>query len=339
MHGGDTYGLDNVVDLSANTNPLGMPPQMIEALQQAVGQCCTYPDPYCRDLRQAIANRDGVDMAQVVCGNGAADVIFRLVQAIAPKRAMVTAPTFGEYGQALDSVGCETQQFLLSPEEDFAVNDGILQHIIPEMDMVFLCTPNNPTGQCVAPELLAEIAQRCREMGCYLVVDECFLDLCDSPQPMTHLLKNPWVVLLRAFTKSYAMAGLRLGYCLTNNPQLQQKLTAVAQPWAVSTLAQVGGIVACDCPEWPVQARQLVAQERPKLMAALEAFGCGVWRGQANYLLFQKVGCVDLQQQLLQQGVLIRSCGNYQGLGADYYRVAIGKPQDNQVLIEALEKK
>lgn len=338
MHGGDTYGLDIVADLSANVNPLGMPPQMIEALEKGVRQCTAYPDPQCRDLRQAIAKRDGVTMSQVVCGNGAADLIFRFVQAMRPEKALLTAPTFGEYGQALQSVGCEIQQYMLSPDQDFALDAGFLERITPEIQVVFVCTPNNPTGQCVAPGLLEAIAQRCQAVGCYLVVDQCFLDLCQEPEPMLHLLGNPWVLLLRAFTKSYAMAGMRLGYCLSGNQEICEKLMAIAQPWSVSTLAQLGGVVACECPEWTAQGRGYIAQQRPKLMAALEAKGYRVWPGQANYLLFQAPGCTDLRETLLQQGVLIRSCANYPGLGADYYRIAIATAEQSQHLIQALER-
>ncbi len=338
MHGGDTYGYQALVDLSANVHPLGMPPQMVEALHEALLTLHGYPDPQCRDLRRAIARRDGVEMETVVCGNGAADLIFALCQAIGPKQALLTAPTFGEYGQGLRSVGCEIQHYLLHPEKNFAVDEGILEAITAQLDMLFLCTPNNPTGQCVSPELLERIALRCQQMQCYLVVDECFLELCQSPHPFTDLLENPYVVLLRAFTKSHGMAGLRLGYCLSQNQLLRGKLTAVTQPWRVSTLAQVAGVVACDCDDWPAQARHLVNQERPKLLAALQQADCQVWPGVANYLLFRKAGCTDLQEQFLGHGVLIRSCGNYPGLGADYYRIAIGKPQDNKAFLKALEQ-
>lgn len=337
MHGGDTYGYTNIVDLSANLHPLGMPTQMIKALEQGLHQLCAYPDPQCRDLRRAIAQCDGVAMEQIVCGNGAADVIFRLCQALRPKKALLTAPTFGEYGQALASVGCEMEAYQLSPEQNFAVDDGFLQAITPAYSMVFLCTPNNPTGQCVDGDLMVKIADKCKENGCYLVIDECFFALCDQPQPLTHLLENPYVVLLRAFTKSHAMAGLRLGYCLSANQELVTKIVTVAQPWSVSTLAQLAGKVACETPEWVETARQLVAQERPKVMEVLTRHGCQVWQGQANYLLFRKAGDAHVRENLLAHGVMIRSCGNYQGLGADYYRIAIGTPENNQALIQAME--
>ena len=114
-HGGDIWTRSGVLDFSANLHPLGMPPQVAQAAREAVTEAIHYPDPLCRALRSAIAERDGVQPEQVICGNGAADLIFRLCLALKPRRALVTAPTFSEYEEGLRLTGCTAEHFLLSP--------------------------------------------------------------------------------------------------------------------------------------------------------------------------------------------------------------------------------
>ena len=168
----------------------------------------------CRELRAKLALHEGVPAEQILCGNGAADLIFRLVWAKKPRRALVTAPTFAEYATALESVGCTVERFFLREQEDFAVTDAFCAAIRPGVDMVFLCQPNNPTGQLTALPLVEQILHRCAACGTLLVVDECFLDF--LPDHALHtakgLLGEGNLVILKAFTKLYGMAGVRLGY-------------------------------------------------------------------------------------------------------------------------------
>lgn len=334
-HGGDiwTHG-PGLLDFSANLHPLGMPSTVAEAARSAVAQSARYPDALCRDLRRAIAVRDGVSPEQIICGAGAADLIFRLCLTLRPRRALVTAPTFSEYEQALRLSGCQVSHFYLRPEQNFDLDYTILDAIRPDVDILFLCTPNNPTGCCISPALLEAVVRRCGETGTRLVLDECFLELTDS-QPATPLLgQNPHLFLLRAFTKTYAIAGLRLGYGLSADGELLERLYAAGQPWAVSSVAQAAGIAACGHTDWPEKGRAVLRVERPRLLAALRSLGLTVFEGEANFLLFRAPGVTDLKEQLLTKNLLIRSCANYQGLGPDYYRVCIKTGPENDILLE-----
>ena len=342
-HGGDirtaqaAYG-GEVLDFSANLNPLGLPAPVRQAAARA--DCAPYPDPLCRDLRRAIAAHDGVEEDQVVCGNGAADLIFRLAFALRPQKALVTAPTFSEYEGALTCVGCQVARYPLDQNQNFDLDGGFVGAIGPDVDLVFLCTPNNPTGRLIDGNLLLEIARRCRDVGAVLAVDECFLPLAaGGPGLAPWLAEYPALVLLRAFTKSYAMAGLRLGYCLTANGDLREALDRIAQPWSVSAPAQAAGVAALTCcPHWAAAGRALVEEARPGLAAGLTAAGCTVVPGQANYLLFRLPGVADLKEKLLGRGVLIRSCANYHGLGPDWYRVCVKGETENRRLLAALRE-
>lgn len=344
-HGGDVltaqarYG-GPVLDCSANLNPLGMPPQVGETAARAAAQASPYPDPLCRALRAAIAAHDGVEEGQVLCGGGAAELIFRLAFALRPRRALVTAPTFSEYEGALSAAGCAVTRHLLRRERNFDVDEGILEAIGPDVELVFLCTPNNPTGRLIDQGLLLRIAEKCRGLGAVLAVDECFLPLaCGGPGLAPWLVEYPNLLLLRAFTKSYAMAGLRLGYTLSADTALLERLSLSGPPWSVSTPAQAAGLAALtQCPDWPSQARAFLERERPALAEGLSALGLDVVPGQANYLLFRAAGTADLKESMLTQGVLIRSCANYHGLGEDWYRVCVGQAEQNRRLLAALRE-
>ena len=344
-HGGDVltaqarYG-GPVLDCSANLNPLGMPPQVGETAARAAAQASPYPDPLCRELRAAIAAHDGVAPEQVLCGSGAAELIFRLACARKPRRALVTAPTFSEYEGALEQVGCAVTRHLLRRERNFDVDEGILEAIGPDTELVFLCTPNNPTGRLIDQELLLAVAEKCRGLGAVLAVDECFLPLaCGGPGLAPWLEEYPNLLLLRAFTKSYAMAGLRLGYALCADTALLERMSAGGPPWSVSTPAQAAGVAALTgCPHWPAEGRRFVEEARPGLAAGLTAAGCAVIPGQANYLLFRLPGVADLKEKLLERGVLIRSCANYYGLGPDWYRACVRGEEENRRLLAALSE-
>ena len=164
QHGGDVYGGGITLDFSANTNPLGTPPGVLEAVCRALPQLHRYSDPYCRRLVQAIAGHEQVPASYILCGNGAADLIFRLVLAAKPRTALVTAPTFAEYATALETVGCTVERHFLREENDFAVTEDILNAVHPGIEMVFLCQPNNPTGQLAQPAL-AQMRSRGRTAG------------------------------------------------------------------------------------------------------------------------------------------------------------------------------
>ena len=252
IHGGDVYSArqkmkQEPLDFSANINPMGMPPGAVRAAADALQQCTQYPDPLCRELRAALAAYEGIPAEQIVCGNGAADLIFRIVAATHPRRALLLAPTFAEYEQALRAMDCSIAYFPLQESEGFVLPEAFLQQLTPEINLLFLCNPNNPTGRTVPPALLREIWKRCEEAGILLVVDECFNEFLEHPEQNTLkgvLKTGANSVILKAFTKSFAMPGLRLGYGLCGNGDLAERIFSCGQPWGVSLPDQVVGVAA-----------------------------------------------------------------------------------------------
>ena len=206
-------------------------------------------------------------------------------------------------------------------------------------DMVFLCQPNNPTGQVANRALMQKILEQCQAVGAWLAVDECFLDFLQQRDALTAkplLQTAPNLVILKAFTKLYAMAGVRLGYALCANTALLAKMQAAGQPWGVSSLAQAAGAAALRETAYADAVRALIADQRPRLAAGLRALGLQVIEGSANYLLFRAPE--TLGAALQQRGVCLRSCGNYPGLSAGWYRTAVRTAPENEQLLQTMRE-
>ncbi len=344
IHGGDwagylaEYGTD-ALDFSANTSPLGLPAGVREAVIASLDSADRYPDPKCRALRYALAERHHVPADWIRCGNGAADLIDRAIFALRPKRAMILAPTFGEYADALRRFGCTVTEYPLFATEEFRVTERILDALTPDLDLVILCEPNNPTGITTDRGLLERILAVCRQRGIFMMVDECFNAFLDEPDAHSLISELPGggLLILRAFTKFYGMAGLRLGYCLCADTEFLRRVDEAGQPWPVSTIAQAAGIAALRETEYAAALRKLIREERPKLAEGLRALGCEVLPGEANYLLF-RCESTDLEEKLKEKGILIRSCWNYTGLDASWHRTAVRGTDDNRRLLTALKE-
>lgn len=339
VHGGDVYHYKNCVDFSANCNPLGTPESIKEAVIKSLDHVNDYPLVGCGPLKEAIAAYEGTDASDVICGNGAAELIFSLCRAGKPEHALVTGPAFAEYEQALDSVDCRVEHYWLEEEDGFLVREDFLSALHRELDIVFLCNPNNPTGRLIPREFLLEILECCRKLDIFLVVDECFLDFVKEPQDHTlkaYLKEYKNLFLLKAFTKRYAMAGIRLGYGLCGNQMLLEQMEGVTQPWNVSSLAQAAGLAALKETAYVETGRQLIFDESRYLKQEMEALGLKVFPSEANYIFFK--GPEDLFLLCAEKGVLIRDCSNYPGLCKGYYRIAVKKHEDNRRLIQILGK-
>lgn len=340
VHGGDWAAFEREygaapLDFSANVSPLGVPEGVRAAIAGAIAGVDRYPDPRCRALCDAIAAHDGVPAEQVLCGNGASELIWLAVRASAPKRALVTAPCFGEYEAALAAVGCEITRYPMT--ELFSVGADFLKIVDNNINIIMLCNPNNPTGRTIRPDLLHRIVERCAEAGTRLLLDECFVDFLDEPGQHTAvgwLGEYPNLVILKAFTKLYALPGVRLGYVLCADAAFLESMRRCAPPWSVSTLAQAAGRAALREENYVNQVRQLVRTERTRLCERLCSLGLRVVPGEANYLLFRSQ--TPLDAPLRERGILLRRCDDFHGLDGTWYRAAVRTKEENDRLIAAI---
>ena len=380
-HGGDIYGDAAVeLDFSVNTNRLGMPQAVRDAVIASAAAWEQYPDALCRKLRRAAAafyEADGTPIPEdwLVFGNGASDILYAVVSAIRPKQAILLAPGFSEYEQALRMCGCEIRWLHLKEENGFSLEsareelyamlfdgsgDASKIDSVPTLSskrenvwekILILGNPNNPTGRAISATEMERLAEVCRETHTWLMLDECFQWFLDTRRECSfvgNLLNGvgDHVILLNALTKICSMAGLRLGYGIIPNAGLRERLEKFRQPWSVSAPAQAGGVAAFavladhsegNLLEWTVKSLQT---ERPRLAEKLEELGFIVYPSQTNYLLFRSPDedSCDYKQGCLEHGILIRACENFEGLNRHYYRVAVRNREENERLINILKE-
>jgi len=336
-HGGDIYGSTNVtLDFSVNTHPLGMPEGVKRALAAHISDYVRYPDPHCRELTAALAAHHRVTEDMILCGNGAADLIFRICAALKPRHVLVTAPSFSEYERAVALFGGDIRELRLEEQEGFSLTERILDALTPDVDMLFLCNPNNPTGRLIDSMLLRRVVDRCEQNGIHLVLDECFIEFTDGESMISLLESHPHLMILRAFTKLYAMAGLRLGYLLSANTALLTEVSSFAQTWSVSVPAQIAGLAALAETGWAEKTKQLIREERAYLAHALASLGLRVLPCDANFLLIKSK--LPLYEPLLERGILVRDCANFSGLNEHYIRVGLKTRDKNEILLSAISE-
>lgn len=335
-HGGEAQtGWPIDLDFSVNVNPLGMPKQAIAALRNSLEQMTAYPERDCTALRSALRQKLGVGVDQLLCGNGASDLIFRICAAHAGKTALVLAPTFSGYERSVRLFGGAVREYRLRKEDGFAVTSDILNVLDDSIDLFFLCNPNNPTGRLIDAPLLYAILERCKERQILLIVDECFLEFTKGASLIPAISEYDNLLILRAFTKYYGMAGLRLGY-LVGNSALLCRVAPFGPEWNVSSAAQIAGVSALSEPDWDARTRALIEAERGYLCRALTELGLCVTDSQSNFLLVETPH--PLYRMLLQQQIHVRSCESFSGLDEHFIRICIRTHEENFTLIHAIQE-
>ncbi len=327
-HGGDVYRNPIEYDFSINVNPLGMPLASIQAAHEGIVLTGRYPDYRAEQLCRAIAKAKNIPVDRIIPGNGAAELLYALAQTI-PGKALTVAPTFTGYAEAVAAGGGEMcyagdEQELLAKLDD-------------SIRLVFLCNPNNPTGTLFMREQILRVLAKAEAMQAYVCVDECFLPFLEeeaSYSMLPYLAKHPRLLVLRAFTKIYCMAGLRLGYLACGDTELQSRIRAKLQPWNTSIPAQMAGIAALSDTEYLAKTRENLQAERAYLVPRLRELVAEVYDGYGNFLLFRDEP--DLKERMLEVGVLIRACGDFAGLDDTYFRIGIRSHSENQEFIRRL---
>ncbi len=346
-HGGNIYkksreagiGLDRLLDFSANINPLGLPAPVKAAMVEALDESIHYPDPECVDLRQAIAKSLGTRPDYIICGNGGAARLYRLAYGLHPRSALIPEPSFAEYEEACRAAGTRIDYYMM--DEDFVIREDFLSRIKEETDLVFLCNPNNPTGLLTGKEMILRILDKAREVGSKVLVDESFLELCPGEADQTlipELTNYKNLLILRSFTKLYAMPGVRLGFLLCADSEIIEKIGFAGQSWSVSNIAQKAGIAALAQSGYKERVLEEVQKELLFMKKEMSELPVRLYDGMANYLFFRAEGEEDLDRRLWEEKILIRSCRNYVNLGNDYYRVAVKSHEENLILLRALRK-
>ena len=347
-HGGNVFAVarllgvppEEVLDFSASINPLGPPPGVRAAVVEAFERLGHYPDSTCTELVDALARHHGCEPANVCIGNGSTELIHLLPRLVAGRRALIVAPTFSEYAEALRRAGWEFDYLVLPGDDGFPLSIGAVRDELAKgYGLLFLCNPGNPTGRLYGKEEVAELLDACMDAGTLLVVDEAFMDFCEEESVKRPVIASGAGVVIRSMTKFYGFPGLRLGYALASNA-LTERLASLRLPWGVNTLAQAAGLAALADEGHALRSRAYVAEERAFLEAGFSSLrGVRVWPGAANYLLARLDGgmtAAELQELLLPECILIRDCANFHGLAGRFFRVAVRRREENERLLAAL---
>lgn len=338
IHGGDVYKNRNMIDFSANINPLGLPRGVKIAIADGIDKAVHYPDINCDELREKIAQKYNVNKEYLIFGNGAADIIFAVTIALKPRKSLILAPTFAEYEQALKAIDSQIVCYNLKEKNGFLVGEKLLDYLTLDIDMVFLCNPNNPTGEVIPKALLIKMIKKCKENNIIIVIDECFTHFLEERETVSVMKEVDHfdnLIVIDAFTKIYAMPGIRLGFGAINNPLIHEFIERSTQPWNVSVLAQEAGIAAIDEIEYINKTNELITKERDYLIHEIKQLGYKVYGSKANYIFFR--GLKGLYETCLQHKIIIRDCSNYRGLEEGFYRIAVRTHEENTKLIEVLQ--
>ncbi|MGN0351968.1 MAG: pyridoxal phosphate-dependent aminotransferase [Roseburia sp.] len=337
-HGGDIYRNEVELDFSVNTNPYGMPQSVREALLEAVDACETYPDITCEALKESLSRYDDLRKEWLLCGNGASELFNAIVHAVRPKKILLPVPSFSGYLRAAQVEEAEVIPYQLKEKDDFRLTEEALEELTAEIDLLFLANPNNPVGTSISVVLLEQIVEKCQKNKTIVVIDECFFPFMqqESPCKEVFLARYPNVIVVRAFTKTYAIPGVRLGYLAVSDVILLEKIEKNLSEWNLSSFAQAAGRAAAKEKEYLTETGKKIEEQRKWLQEELEKIGICVFPSEANFLLLKTEE--PLYEALLEKKILIRDCSNYQGLQKGFYRIAVKREEENKRLLEEIRK-
>ena len=342
-----------LLDFSANAAPVGVPQAVLDALRGEIGaQVSEYPDPHSGMLLAELSRYTGAPEPNIIVGNGATEIIYNAALVLggggdstdagARSRTLVQAPTFSEYAAA-SSIYHHNSRIVHFESMDMSADlDGFIKRV-PDVGMVFVCNPNNPTGRLLSRGEVLEVADAAAAArSCHVVVDECFVELSSRPEEsvMSDVQRYDNLVVLRSLTKSFGLPGIRAGYAVAH-PRIIDALYRVKVPWSTSGMAEVAGAAALrDAERILREARNIIRRETPYVIERLSgASGVSCYDTDANFILVRTGrDSAALQKELADtHGILVRDCSDFRGLGGrGHIRVAVRGRRDNAAMADAL---
>ena len=329
---------EDILDFSANINPLGPPSFLRRVINNHIQDLVHYPDPDCKGLVQAISAAYGLDATRIVVGNGTSELLFKLPAVLKPKRAVIPAPAYIDYARACSQADVPVRYIDLDPDSGFAPDLEQIEETIKPGDLVILGQPNNPTGRLVDREQLIALMERQPEV--FFIIDEAFAAFIGSYRSVSGCTPN--CITLCSLTKIFAIPGLRLGF-LAASPEICRKVGQQSAPWAVNTLAQAVGIACLGDEQYIKETRLLVDGQRQNLFEKLGKIPhLYPYEGTADFLLIrsdhpQYSGTALAEELLAGHRIAVRSCANYRNLDDSFFRVAVRTEPENRRLVQVLQ--
>lgn len=378
FHGGNIYkvfrekNMKGILDYSSNINPYGIPEGLKKRITENLEVLERYPDPDYVELREKLAHLNKIDMSDIVLGNGATEIIFLFTKVINPKKILIVSPTFGEYERAVKAVkipgdtvdlSCsddnknvenkeiEIEYFELKESDDFKLNiDNLKNELEKKYDLLIICNPNNPTGKFLKLAETEEILKECNKYDTKLFIDEAFIEFLADGMKESIInteenKKNLFVT--RAFTKFFAIPGLRLGYGMYFDRELEKKISEKKEPWSVNNIAEMAGLTVLDDMEYIEKTLKWIVEEKIYMYEKLNKIsGIKVYETEVNFItgkidekLFSEgLNVKILREKMLEQGILIRDASNFKFLDERFFRLAIKDRESNDRVIEVLRE-
>jgi len=349
-HGGNInqicskYGLDpdEIIDFSASINPLGCPEGVRKAISERFADIKNYPDSECTSLRKTIADKVHCSESNIIIGNGSNELFYLIPRALKPKQGILLQPTFSEFKDALCNANVEVVEIVNDSGRFPIINKDIRSLKNIEYGMVFLCNPNNPTGQLTLKEEILELVKD--NTNRLIVADEAFMDFVDEDEKYSVIKEAPLMdnlIVVRSLTKFYGFPGLRLGYLVANESTVN-KLMQFKEPWTVNTFAQIAGQVAINDEAFAANTREYVSREKAFLYDRLSRIkGIRPFQPSVNFILVRihnaEITSSQIQDFLIKDKIIIRDCSNFVGLSEKYFRVAVKTREENQKLLSAMK--
>ncbi|WP_158212437.1 pyridoxal phosphate-dependent aminotransferase [Natranaerobius trueperi] len=333
-----------MIDFSANINPLGHPPILKDKLALELDNLIHYPDAHGNLLKDELSKAHNVSSSQLIIGNGVSEIIDLVVMSKALEKnafsALTITPTFSEYSRAVKAYGGSSYHL-----EYININDNYLKIIEyikkDEPDLVFLCSPNNPTGELINAEKLNCMIEACNQIKTTVIVDHSFLPFVKKEwKKIDKDLEQLNAVFLYSLTKIYATPGLRTGYALSST-SITKQIEKLRNQWSINYLAQVAIKECLKLGGFEDKTRKLVSCEREKLLTGLIKLGFKPFNSTANFILVDSstkgLSGTYLFNELAKKGIFIRPCTNFDGLGEYFFRIAVRLPRENEQLLEELK--
>ena len=363
FHGGNIYkvfrekNIKEILDYSSNINPYGVPKSLKQKIAENIGILERYPDPDYVELREKLAELNKVDISNITVGNGATESIFLFMKVLKPENVLIVSPTFGEYERAVrawdssENREIEIEYFELEEKDEFRLNIGKLKkELEKKYDLAIICNPNNPTGKFLKMAETEEILRECNKYDTKLFIDEAFIEfledgLKESIVNSRENKKNLFVT--RAFTKFFAIPGLRLGYGIYFDKSLGKKITEKKEPWSVNNIAEMAGITVLDDTEYIERTLSWITEEKKYMYEKLdEISGIKPYKTEVNFicvkikdeLISKGLNVKKLREKMMEEGILIRDASNFKFLDERFFRLAIKDRRSNDRVIEVLKK-
>ena len=360
FHGGNIYkifrekNIDKILDYSSNINPYGLPENLKKEIFEKLFVLERYPDPDYIELREKIAEKNNLNIENIIVGNGATEIIFLFMKILSPKKVLIVSPTFGEYERAIKAStlandSLEINYFELKETENFVLNVKNLEtELENNYDLLILCNPNNPTGQFLKLKKLEEILKICEQKNTKLFVDEAFVEFVEDweNESIINSKENKEnLFVIRAFTKFFAIPGLRLGYGICFNNNLLKKMLEKKEPWSVNNIADLAGKTVLDDENYIQKTKEWIKDQKKYMYENLNKIeGLRAYKTEVNFILLKiednllKKGLdvKNLRKKMLEKGILIRDASNFIYLDKHYFRLAIKDKLNNEKVIETL---